>query len=335
MKSIRRALWTLMLACCVQAQAQTQTPVRGQAIEELASDLMWWGDFEGLQRLHREISQPGRREANGVSPLTFFRAGVRRSMRGRPDTPEAAFKAMDALTLQWTREHPQSPLAYQLHAKALEMHAWSYRGHGRANTVPPGAWEDYRRYMRLSAEFLARHAEVAMRDSGTHVQLIGVGGVAGWPAERLWALAEQGLKLNPSDDTLYFGILNAILPKWGGSAQAVDRFVQQVTERTRATRGLEMYMRLYVAAATDQFGHDLFQDSGAQWPLMKQGFEDMLARYPDHTRSNAFAYFACLARDKPTFLDLMDRVGQQPVLDQWGSNPTRTLETCRRWAAQQ
>ena len=94
-------------------------------------------------------------------------------------------------------------------------------------------------------------------------------------------------------------------------------------------------MRLYVAAATDQFGHDLFQDSGAQWPLMKQGFEDMLARYPDHTRSNAFAYFACLARDKPTFLDLMDRVGQQPVLDQWGSNPTRTLETCRRWAAQQ
>lgn len=327
----------LALSLAVQSHAEAQVPsaAPGQALEERATDLLWWGDFEALERLHAEVSGPGRREADGVSSLAYFRAGVRRALKGRTDAPDAYFKAMDALTLHWTRVYPQSPLAYDLHARALEYHAWSYRGTGFANAVPPDAWEDFGRYLRQATDFLARHADVALRGSDGHLRLMSVGRASGWPPDRLWAIAEQGLKLNPDDDALYFEVLTALLPKWGGSAQAVDRYIQRVTERTRATRGLELYARLYSAAASEQFQHALFQDSGAQWALMKEGYEGMLARHPDPRRSNRLAYFACLARDKPTFLDLMDRIGEQPARDQWGTNPTRTLETCRRWAAQQ
>lgn len=68
---------------------------------------------------------------------------------------------------------------------------------------------------------------------------------------------------------------------------------------------------------------------------MMAGFQDILGRYPHADNVNRFAYFACLAQDKPTMLDLLDRIGPEPVLGEWGENARRTFESCKRWATQQ
>ena len=92
---------------------------------------------------------------------------------------------------------------------------------------------------------------------------------------------------------------------------------------------------LYGMSSEDEYQHRLFEDSAARWIDMTQSWRDLLSRHPSRTTENRFAYFACLARDKPVFLELLDRIGETPDLKQWGTNPRRTFDTCKRWAQQQ
>lgn len=304
-------------------------------IREQASTLYWWGDFEALEALYTRVARPGQWVADQGSAVGEFRGGVEDSMDGFKNVPDAFFVSQDELTLTWTRQYPQSPLAHVLHAKALVTHAWAYRGGGFANEVPPHAWAEFRRHLQRALDHLARHREVAFRISDAHAVLLGIGRTMDWNAEQLWTVAQEGLALHPDDIGLYHRVLTGLLPKWGGTAQGVDRFVQQAAEHSRVRLGEEMYARLYSSAAEEQFHHALFEDSGARWPRMKQGFEDLLKRLPSTAWRNRYAYMACLARDKPVFLEQMEQIGTDVERDRWGRNATRTIETCRRWAAQQ
>jgi len=217
----------------------------------------------------------------------------------------------------------------------LLEHGWSYRGGGYNKQVPPQAWADFDKYVRLAAEYLAAHSDVAFADSRAHQTLINIGRAAGWDRDKLWSLAQAGIKKDPENDGLYLAVLTSLLPKWNGSPAQVDRFIAQVVERTRKERGMELYARLYSAAAAQEFEHRLLSDSGAEWPKMMAGFRDLQARYPSAWNLNRFAYFACLAQDKPTTLDLLEQIGPKPQLNRWGTNASRTYETCKRWASQQ
>lgn len=43
---------------------------------------------------------------------------------------------------------------------------------------------------------------------------------------------------------------------------------------------------------------------------------------------------ACMARDRPALMRLLGELGTQIDLEEWGENPERGLEACRRWATQ-
>jgi hypothetical protein len=317
------------------ALAADEKLTSASAINDAAADAFWWGDFDALQRMHTEYLKPDQFDADGRSKLASFQDGLGRVFDGTKGMPDAYFLEVEALTLSWAQRHPQSSLAHAMHAKALMTHAWSYRGTGYANTVPPQAWADFNAYVDRAAKYLAAHAAVVLTTSTGYKTSVDVGRAAGWGQDRLWAITRAGLDKHPDDETLYRSMLSSLLPKWGGNPQALDRFVREAVERTRARRGQEMYARLYSVAASEQFSHQLFSESGAQWTTMKQGFEDLLTRYPTASNVNRYAYFACMAQDKPTALDLLARIGAKPEIDRWGSNGGRTYETCKRWASQQ
>jgi len=322
----------LLSLLCGLVQAGDAAPKKD--INDQAADAFWWGDFDELERLHAQLRNSDQRNERGTLLLHEFRSGLNRVFDGYDHDTSAYFVEIEALTRQWATEHPRSALAHAMHARALYEHAWSYRGTGYANAVPPHAWADFRKYIRLASDHMATHSSVVMTNSTSHVYLLLIGRADGWPPERLWRIALDGLKLNPADDGIYFAFLTNLLPKWGGSAASIELFVQEVVARTRKDRGMEMYARLYSAAASDQFRHQLFTESEAKWTSLKAGFREIVARYPDPANINRFAYFACLAEDKATMLELIDKLGDKPVLRQWGSNPSRTYETCMRWARQ-
>jgi hypothetical protein len=199
--------------------------------------------------------------------------------------------------------------------------------------VPPEAWADFHKYLQRAAEYLKVHADVALTDSSAHALLLRIGTGLSWDRGTLMTIQQDGLKRNPDDVMLYFGMLTPLLPKWGGDPETLDRYIRAAAKQTQADYGMGMYARLYATAADEDFGHKLFENSLVDWPTMKKGYEDMQARFPNSPgRRSHFAHMACLAKDRPTLVALLAELGPKIDVSQWGPNPERSLESCQRWA---
>ena len=71
----------------------------------------------------------------------------------------------------------------------------------------------------------------------------------------------------------------------------------------------------------------LFDDSLAVWPLMKQGFRQMVKHYPKSDAVlNAFVKFACVGEDRPVYLELRPLIEHRRAATVW-SEQTST-ESC-------
>lgn len=308
-------------------------------LKKQADNAFWWGDFAEMERLYLQHNQP--EKAPGAGPgdayqrLRNVRNGFDRVLERSSARKEPYLAELDALTLQWAKQNPASSLAHVLHTQVLIKRAWAYRGDGYAKSVPPQAWADFEKYITQARDYLGTQATVALKDSGAYWTVLMIGRASGWDLARQKAVANEGLKINPGDLSLYHNVLTSTLPKWQGDTDQVERYVSEVVATTKASRGMEMYARLYASAAHEEYQHRLFENSHATWPKMKAGYEDLLKRDPRPYNHNAMAYFACLAKDKDTFLVQLEAIDREkPDLDAWGSNPRYTYDTCKRWATQ-
>lgn len=316
------------LACAQEAAAPTPP------ITSAATDAFWIGDFAALERQNADYRKPGRFDPDGSSQLDQFRAGLGQVINNKVTNAEAYLSELDRLTLEWATAHPASAIAHGLHARALVAHGWSYRGGDYIHKVPPEALKQFQAYLLRAVKYLETHAAVALTDSYSHLVLLKIGTALGWDKQQMAAILADGLKRNPDDISLYSEMLVSLMPKWGGDLQSLDGFIRYAAEQTEARFGSGMYAELYSNVA-DEFGHGLFDNSHAEWPRMKQAYEDMFARFPTNpARLNRYAYMACVAKDKPVFTALLGKLGSTIHTNQWGANPERNLEACRRWGAQ-
>jgi len=327
----RLVAWTLGAVAC--AALPGLALAAKQPLTAETEQAFWKGDFAALDKQNEFLKHGKHFAPDAGSELEYFRLGLDSVIRTKVDRSEPYLRELEALTLQWATEHPKSSLAHVLHAQVLVQHAWSYRGSGYAKEVPPEAWADFHKYLQRASEYLRAHADVALTDSSAHALLLRIGTGLEWDHGMLSTIQQDGLKRNPDDVMLYFGMLTPLLPKWGGDPETLDRYIRQATKQTQADYGMGMYARLYAAAADDDFGHKLFENSLVDWPTMKKGYEDMQARFPNSPgRRSHFAHMACLAKDRPTLVALLAELGPKIDVSQWGPNPERSLESCQRWA---
>lgn len=330
------ALWIGLILATIalagHAEPPTPTPVAA-SMEKLASEALWWADFDELESLYAQASVPGGRTPDGRDLLTAFRVGVSVVFMPAINDPTAYFAQLAALTREWSIQRPESPLAHALYARALLAAALHARGRGNESRVTPQARAEFERYLGQATAHLAAHPEVIAKDSSANVYLMAIGRWRGWPHEQLLAIASHGLKLAPDDFGFDVEMITALLPSWGGNVQAIDRFVVSEMSRVGPERALEIYARLYLEVAWE-FQGGLFSQTRADWGKMRQGFRDMLLRYPDARNLNQFAWMACIAQDRETLRELLEQIGKTPVLSQWGSGADgrRQFETCTTWA---
>ena len=216
----------------------------------------------------------------------------------------------------------------------MKAHAWVYRGSGYAKTVSPAAWAEFQKYLDLAFAQLQRAEALAANDSSWNEIMLHIGRGLGWDRERLMAVFMRGVAKNPDHDTLYFTMQEALLPKWGGDLETVDRFIALAVKNTREKRGMEMYARLYASLSYAELDQALFRSSRASWTSMKAGFEERLKRYPHVDHRNMYAYFACMANDRPALQEQFELIGDKFEPTFWGGNAERTLEACKRMASQ-
>jgi hypothetical protein len=336
-RSLRRAGAALLLSLALPLAGATvaaapATPASSAAmpdglttpVADEAAHLLWWGDFDKLEALYRSVRQSTAIESNGTSRLEAFRHGMARVFT--EDASDPYFAQLEALTHDWATQRPDSALAQLLYARALHARAMSFRGGDYYAKVPEAARREFERYLALEIEQLDGHADLLKHESTADLYMLMAARFAGSSFAAQHALAMDALARNPADDGGFVDLAMASLPKWGGSPAQFDAVAREAARQRKGT-GMALYAYLYDDNAYG-FNGGLFEASNVDWPTMRQGFRDWMAHWPTEYMLNRFALQACHAQDKPTTLELLDRIGPRPQARAWHNE----YEACRRWA---
>ena len=131
------------------------------------------------------------------------------------------------------------------------------------------------------------------------------------PFDNVKAIFEEGVRRFPDFTWLYFqGRLYRLrldLP------QDTDEFARYICQLI-GNRGFEPYTRLWWSV--EFRGTQLFAPGKADWNTFRQGFEEMMKRYPDSQFNlSYFLRFARIADDKVTGRKLLAKLGDAPPME--------------------
>lgn len=229
----------------------------------------------------------------------------------------------------WRRAVPGSVEADLAESILYEAWAWRARGFGAADSVSPENWQLFAHRNDLAAAGLEDMKTRANRNPAWYQYSIHVGLDQDHTREELRAIFDAGIKQAPGYLPLYRAMMRSLMPRWSGSVQKLDQFIEDVTNRPGSPdRDVQLYARLYWSYDTMEQGDiKLFDDSLAVWALMKQGFAELVKRYPQSDELlNAYAKFACIGEDAATYRALRPSIENRRSSTVWGHSAT--LESC-------
>jgi hypothetical protein len=123
-------------------------------------------------------------------------------------------------------------------------------------------------------------------------------------------------------------MLRVLMPRWFGSYEEVDQFINAIYAQTAPIRGYERYTELYsMYARMEGDDLDLFHDTPAFWSGMRAGFYGLVKRHPSSDAIlNSFANFACRAEDKAEYNRLRKDIGKRYSATAWSTK--YSMEAC-------
>lgn len=326
----------LISLCALHPHARAASELeQRRAIDIDARSAFARSDFQELNQKTHFYRINKNRSASGLWLLTLYYAGLDQAVRAEVlsnGDPDHAFANLEKKTAQWARSFPDSPAAHMVHARVLINHAWAYRGGGLAADVVPKNWAPFHAYIAQARRYLEMHKKVASVDPSWYEVMLMIATAQQWKQPEFERLLTEALDREPEFYQTYFRALLYLLPKWHGSIAAIERFARDAAKRTAATDGRGMYARIYWFASQAEFENNLFEDSLIDWPRMRDGFDDVIKRYPDAWNLNNYAKFACLARDRPKARELMQRIVPNFIPDAW--TPETLIDECMQLAAQ-
>ncbi|HVI28052.1 hypothetical protein [Hansschlegelia sp.] len=300
--------WLAAAALCLVATGALAGEAEERAeINRAAKADFLAGRFDELEATRERYRSTGEKTASGVPKLTvFYNSFASGFLYAAPSRlKDDPFRAQARL---WVRARPRSTAAAIVAAKAETEIGWAIRGPGFASGVTEAQWKGFKAQLALAAAQLDRVAQTSRNDPAWYVERLRSALESGEGWERFSAIALEALELHPDQIAIHQAILRAMLPKWGGSYEAVEAATQQIVSRTKDRYGLEFYARAYWWLRDVELPWDLFKTSKASWPLMKQGLDDVVLRYPTDWNLNIYAGLACLSGDVGALSTVLDRL---------------------------
>lgn len=264
-----------------------------------AQQLFLSGDFEQLESLMNQYALRLEDLPDGSSRLEGVAGGLNNLFDYGNLSPDSIF----GYTADWRRRVGGSVFADLVEVMAFNAWAYSARGQGFADTVSKQNWAIFTYRTEMAAAALAEVANRATNNPLWYTLSLEVGLHQSQDKEQLRAIFDRGVKIAPHYEPLYRDMLRILMPRWSGSYEEVDNFINQVYAQTASVRGYERYAALYSAYARMEGDDlDLFHDTPAFWSGMKMGFYGLAKRYPrSDAVLNGFASFACRAGDKAEY----------------------------------
>ncbi|MFN7956491.1 MAG: DUF4034 domain-containing protein [bacterium] len=283
-------------------------------------------DFRQLDKRIRALRATRERDPSGTWALSdFLSALVPQAKQGSDSDWERRF----ALLAAWRGEQPESVAAHVVEAAAWRQYAWRARGNTYAREVQDSAWPIFRERLAKARAALDAVGDDGRRCPDWYEESLWMAINEAWPKERFDRLFEEAVAQEPTFFGHYFARAYYLHPRWYGSAEALDAFATQAAERTRATEGESLYARIYwsLYGNSGMASRPIFTHGGANWARMHKGFQDLVARYPSAWNRQAFAMYACGARDVESTRTLLASIAE-PIDGLWRPG---LFEQCRDW----
>lgn len=293
----------------------------GRAMSEF-SFLYMFQNWARLERFLQANHEPGRVYDDGeFAPQAIIKA-IEQQL------PVGGITPMAAQQLQaWKKAAPDSAFVPIAEALFQRGEAWKYRGSGFANTVSPEAWQLFHEWLR-KAEVTLDGAPAATKASPMWHQ---VRLTIALDSSRLSVSVPEAFNAAvaafPEYTPFYLTMAARLVPKWGGSFAEVEALARTAVKNTKSTGA---YARVYWRVVTMGYSP---ADTKVDWPTARDGFRELVNRFPNQRFSENYASFACWARDKKAWDEATARLDPRSVLaDNWLDG--HSYAACSIWAGQ-
>lgn len=220
-------------------------------------------------------------------------------------------------------KYPNAPVSAIAEAHYWFKYAWEARGSGYSSTITNEG-------MKLMHERL-RKAEKVLNDSKPYASalpiwyelMLSIRSAQGAPQKERDTLLLEGVQRFKWYLPIYFNRAQFLAPWWGGSWDEIENLALWSAEQTKSEFGNAMYARVYWSVSGYTQVGNIFKDTKASWVRMKNGFEDLMKRYPNSAWNlHAYARFACDAGDKSTYLKLRKQLSfsSREMEEAWPKN---------------
>jgi hypothetical protein len=280
--------------------------------------------FALLDRAMGEIASSKESFGNGDSPASAAYWAFR-GLMAAPGTQQYH----EARIARWRASVPKSDYATFAQARYLYGTAWNARGSGTASSVSRESWELFAIRLQEAETVLRSASDDFQRTPYWHHLLLAI--VLDSPREQrnVESVFLEAVSRWPRYFDFYEARLTRLVPKWGGSWEEVESFIDKWSRQLSNTEGESVYARLYISVKDQGVTPEQTQ---MNWKRMKAGFKDLTARYPDVAFKNLYASYACYARDIPAFREAVSVLRPGEINDgNWLSG--HSYDACMRWAA--
>lgn len=320
-----RQKWTCLrappaIAVAVDARdSRDDGPAVRDAMGCIAQQMFMEGDYETLDSMLQSY-------ATSIPDLPDGSSRYQGMVGGLEDLFEyASLDAKDVFgrTSDWRRSVKGSIQAELIEAMAFQEWAWTARGGGYAESVSQQSWAVFAYRVEMAAAAL-REIEGRASSSPLWYELsVNVGLDQSLNAKELRTIFDRGISRFPEYLPLSASMLRILMPRWLGSYDTVDEFIEEMSAGQTRHSASEVYARLYwTYASLEKDRINIFSTARADWNRMKSGFDEMRGHYPKSDLVlNAFARFACLSGDAGEYNAV------RPLLDQHSSSTAWTDET--------
>jgi len=280
--------------------------------------------FDELEKRAAELRPSKATFGNGSWKIVQFYG----SFSCDDDEPESMWELHDRIHQEWITAKPESIAARVAYADFFTEYAWRARGRGYANTVSQDGWRLFRERMASARKVLDEARNLQEKDPYWWRVALQVARGQGWPKDKYDALVVEAKAFEPKfwgyDTERAF----SLLPRWYGEPGDWEAYAEEVSSRPDGL-GPEAYAR--IAIYLRGFHDNIFRESQASWPKIREGLQQMCRKYPDSIEivSNA-ALLASTAQDREFAKEMFDRLGDTYLPGIW-RKPERFVH-CRNWA---
>jgi len=329
----RRRCLSLFLSFLASTSCAASQMSTGSEIEPEVARLWDGRAFNELDKLEKSLRLQKSTSTSGWPLLFLFYQAV----DSLPNLREGSVADLDKATAdanKWLTESPPSDFAKFLKVDILIAHAWHARGYGYADTVSATQWKEFNAYMDKANEFLMKEKTGLSSNPNWYSVMLDIANLRSWPEPAYDALINEAVRRHGRYLPILTQAVFHFTPRWGGSYEKMDRFIESSTSALPSPEGDEIYAVQYSFA----FENTLFPDrshSSVSCIRWLRGYEGIMRKYATSYNLNHAAFAAVACGNKLVAARYFRQLGEQPPDSSvWGvgEQDPQAFYKARRWA---